>query len=106
DDARAAESFGDPVSQSGQRSDALMVVRVDPRAETVVVVSFPRDLLVEIAGTGSRAKINAAYNGGAQRVVDTIQSNFGIEVHHVLEVGFPGFREIVDALGGVRLHFD
>lgn len=102
--AADAASFGDANSQTGQRSDTIMVVHVDPSAKHILLVSFPRDLLVDIPGVG-RSKINAAYNYGPQKIIDTIQSNFNVSVNHYLEVDFRSFRGIVDALGGVTIYF-
>jgi polyisoprenyl-teichoic acid--peptidoglycan teichoic acid transferase len=97
------EAYGDAATQSGQRSDTLMVIHVDPRAKTGFLVSFPRDLVVSIPGVGE-SKINAAFNDGPQRVVDTLSQNFNIPIHHYLEVDFAGFKEIVDATGGVPVY--
>jgi LCP family protein required for cell wall assembly len=97
------EAYGDPTTQGGQRSDTLMVIHVDPRAKTGFLVSFPRDLVVNIPGVG-QSKINAAFNEGPQRVVDTLRENFNLPIHHYLEVDFAGFKEIVDAMGGVTVY--
>jgi LCP family protein required for cell wall assembly len=106
DTAEEEEAFGDESDAGGQRSDTIMVVHVDPAHRKGLLVSFPRDLLVDIPGEGEQ-KINAAYNsGGPQKVVDTIQEFFRIPIHHYLEVDFAGFGAIVDAVGGVRIYFD
>jgi LCP family protein required for cell wall assembly len=102
--AEQEEAFGDPEVESGQRSDTIMVVHVDPEARTGLLVSFPRDLVVDIPGEGEQ-KINAAYNLGPQKVVDTIQENFDIDIHHYLEVDFSSFEGIVSAVGGVPIYF-
>lgn len=104
DDALDAEHFGSAEEQGGQRSDTIMIAHIDPDTETGLLVSFPRDLWVDIPGLGS-SKINAAFNEGPQRVVDTIQQNFGVDIHHYVEINFDGFREIVDAIGDVPIHF-
>jgi LCP family protein required for cell wall assembly len=98
------EAFGDPSVEGGQRSDTLMVIHVDPARKTGFLVSFPRDTVVEIPGVGP-SKINAAFNAGPQRVVDTLAQNFDIPIHHYLEVDFQSFKEIVDAMGGVPVYF-
>jgi len=105
DDPELEASFGNNTTDAGgQRSDTLLVVQVDPKNKKALLVSFPRDLMVNIPGHG-RSKINAAYNyGSAQLVVDTIQSNFNIPIHHYMEVGFLGFGGIVDAIGGVEMY--
>jgi polyisoprenyl-teichoic acid--peptidoglycan teichoic acid transferase len=97
---------GEGAEGSGQRSDTIMVVRVDPAQETVDMLSFPRDLWVEIADTGRSQRINTAYAEGPQRLVDTIELNFEIPIHHYVEVDFAGFAGLVDAVGGVPMWFD
>src|SRR3546814_12730354 len=67
--------------------------------------SIPRDLYVPIAGTGSSSKINAAYNGGPTRLIQTIQQSLGVPVHHYLEVDFVRFASPVDSLGGITIAF-
>jgi LCP family protein required for cell wall assembly len=105
DDPGERDAFGDPDEVGGQRSDVLMVVHVEPDTRTGFVVSFPRDLWVQIPGHGS-SRINSAYGiGGPELVIETISRNFGIPIHHYLEVDFEGFRRIVDTIGGVHLQF-
>ena len=94
--------FGDA---GGQRSDVLILVHLVPAARHATVLSIPRDLYVPVAGTGGSAKINSAFNHGPGQLVQTIQQSFGISIHHYLLVNFDGFREVVDALGGVSLYF-
>jgi LCP family protein required for cell wall assembly len=96
-------AFGDASAEGGQRSDTLMVIHVDPEQKTGFLVSFPRDLVVNIPGLG-QSKINAAFNEGPQRVVDTLQQNFNVPIHHYLEVDFQSFKGIVDAMGGVPVY--
>jgi len=98
------EHFGDAQNQTGQRSDTIMIAHVDPDHETGMLVSFPRDLWVDIPGRGG-AKLNAAFNGGHQLLVDTIKQNFDIPINHYLEIDFAGFRNIVDAIGTVPIYF-
>jgi polyisoprenyl-teichoic acid--peptidoglycan teichoic acid transferase len=97
------EAYGDPTAEGGQRSDTIMVVHVEPEEKTGFLVSFPRDLVVDIPGVG-QSKINAAFNGGPQRVVDTFKQNFNLDIHHYVEVDFQSFKEIVDAMGGVPVY--
>jgi LCP family protein required for cell wall assembly len=94
--------FGDA---GGQRSDVIIVAHLVPAARHAAVLSIPRDLYVPVAGTGGSAKINSAFNHGPGQLVQTIQQSFGIPIHHYLLVNFDGFREVVDALGGVSMYF-
>jgi LCP family protein required for cell wall assembly len=90
---------------AGQRSDAIIVAHLVPAARHAAVLSIPRDLYMPVAGTGGSAKINSAFNRGPGQLVQTIQQSFGIPIHHYLLVDFDGFREVVDALGGVAMYF-
>jgi LCP family protein required for cell wall assembly len=103
-----ASQFGNPAADptlAGQRSDTLMVAHVEPGSQRTFVVSFPRDLMVDVPGTPGKSQINSAYaSGGPQLVVDTLKANFGIDISHYLEVDFKSFQEIVDAIGNVRVY--
>lgn len=92
----------------GQRSDTIIILRVDPKNHAVDMVSLPRDLWVPISGTGESQRINTAYSlsNGRQRLIDTIQGDFGIPINHYIEVDFKGFKGVVDAIGGVPMYFD
>jgi LCP family protein required for cell wall assembly len=96
------EHFG---AFAGSRGDVVMLVRVDPANGAAQMLSIPRDLWVDIPGHGE-GKINAAYSyGGPSLMVQTIQENLGIPVNHYVEIGFVGFQELVDDLGGIRIAF-
>ena len=89
--------------EGGQRSDTMMVVHVEPNAKRTLVVSFPRDLWVDIPNVGM-SKINAAFNSGPDTVIATLKENFGIDINHFVEVDFKSFRGIVDAIGSVPVY--
>ena len=96
--------IGDTGIVSGSRADTIMVLRRE-RDGGAAIVSLPRDLWLEIPGSGGSNRINAAYNGGAERLVATVVETLGIPVHHYVEVNFVGFRDIVNELGGVTICF-
>lgn len=87
-------------------TDTIMVLRVDPEQNQAYILSFPRDLYVPIAGTGTKSRINTAHAKGRQVLIDTIQDAFDLPINHYVEVDFAGFKELVDAVGGVPLWFD
>ncbi len=99
---------GDGTGTGPKHSDTIMIMRVDPTNDTVNTLSLPRDLWVPIAGTGESQRINTAYSAedGPQRLIDTIQQDFGIPINHYVEIDFKGFRGVVDAIGGVPMYFD
>jgi LCP family protein required for cell wall assembly len=99
-----AQAFGTEADSGPPKSDTLMVVHIDPDAKTSLLVSFPRDLVVDIPGHG-RDQINAAFNDGPQKVIDTLKSNFDLDVNHYVEVNFRAFVGIVDAIGKIPVYF-
>jgi LCP family protein required for cell wall assembly len=115
-DATDATSFGNQGQAGGQRSDTLMVVHVEPKTERALVVSFPRDLFVQV-DTADRnacivikdgkcmAKINSAFNTGPDLVIKTLKENFNIDINHYIEINFKSFEGIVDAIGTVPVYF-
>lgn len=99
----AQQHFGTDQSNAGQRSDTLMVLHVDPDRHQTVVVSFPRDMWVNIPGRG-RSKINAAYNDGPQKVIDMLQADYNIKINHFVRVDFVSFQGVVNAIGTVPVY--
>jgi LCP family protein required for cell wall assembly len=107
DNASDAAAFGAPddPDTEGQRSDTMMVAHVEPGPQKTFVVSFPRDLMVDVPGTSGKSQINSAYaTGGPNLVIQTLKENFGIDINHYLEVDFKSFQEVVDAIGYVRVY--
>jgi LCP family protein required for cell wall assembly len=101
--AQEVSHFG--AQDTGGGSDVMMVLHVEPATKTGVLVSFPRDLVVDVPGHG-RELLNATYNqGGPDLVIQTIEKDFDLKIHHYLEVGFRGFRDIVNAIGKIHLWF-
>ncbi|MFV0406567.1 MAG: LCP family protein [Propioniciclava sp.] len=86
------------------RSDVLMLAHVPPTRDKVYVVSFPRDMWVEIPGRG-HAKINAAYAwGGDALATRTLESLVGVRMDHAVKIDFEGFIGLTDELGGVTVY--
>ncbi len=88
-------------------ADAIILAQLDPVGKRAVMLSIPRDLLVEIPGIGWD-RINAAYaageasgSSGPALLVATIERNFAVHVDGFAEVDFAGFVRIVDLLGGI-----
>ncbi|WP_419932659.1 LCP family protein [Candidatus Poriferisodalis sp.] len=103
-------------SDFNRLADVIMVIRLRDDG-TAAMMSIPRDLAAEIAGTsdiagtGVVAKINSAYNrdrttaGRAARLIDTVEENLDITLQHFVEVDFQAFLRLVDAVGGVEMTF-
>jgi polyisoprenyl-teichoic acid--peptidoglycan teichoic acid transferase len=93
------------------RSDTMMLVRIDPHADGISVLSIPRDLRVRIPGHGVD-KINAAYSeGGLKLVTRTVQGLLStpsrpFAINHVVGVNFDGFAQAIDRIGCVYVDVD
>jgi LCP family protein required for cell wall assembly len=87
----------------GQRADTIILAHVDPNTDKVTMVQFPRDLYVHIHGRG-KDKINSAIApGGPNNLVATIKELTGLPINHYIQVNLDGFRELVNAIGGVDI---
>lgn len=106
DDSDSVKAGRDAPDVAGQHTDTIMILRLDPRAGSAQVVSLPRDLWVPIAGNDGEQRINTALqDGGPAGLIQTIGQNFGIPIHHFVQVDFAGFRELVDIVDGVPISF-
>ena len=92
----------------GARSDSMMVARIDPSSQHVDLLSVPRDLWVTIPGgdPDEHHRINEAFAGGRQQLIETVEATLGIDINHYVEVDFSGFKELVGAIDGVPTYFD
>lgn len=93
-------------SITNARSDTIMVWRVNPDTNQLAVLSFPRDLYVELPN-GRKGRINQAYErNDPSGLIDTLWTNFGVPVDHYIQIDFCAFRTLVDAVGGVTVPFE
>jgi LCP family protein required for cell wall assembly len=98
-------------SGTGSRSDTVMLLRADPKKDTVTLLSFPRDLLVEIPGCDGHSawtgRINEAYAYcGPRGTLATVKELTGVPINYMITVNFKAFIAIVDKLNGVHLDID
>lgn len=100
--------------EGGDLSDSIMIASLDPISKELAMFSFPRDVYVPIEGYGS-AKINAAHaygeqygypGGGPKLLADTLTTVFDIPVHYYLRADFEGFKQAIDAVGGVDVEVE
>ncbi|MBI4928816.1 MAG: LCP family protein [Anaerolineae bacterium] len=93
------------------RTDTIMFIQVNPLKPDVSMLSIPRDLWVPIEGVGEN-RINTAHffaeanqpGSGPQAVLQVIRYNFGLRANYYARVRFDGFKEVIDALGGIDLN--
>lgn len=104
-----------PTDQGGEwRTDTMIIMHIPSSQDRAYLISMPRDLHVYIpkeasaADCGTRkAKLNAAYAfGGLPLLVKTIECYSSVRMDHVMLIDFGGFKEVVDALGGVDMKIE
>ncbi len=110
--------FADPESQPDEpgsaRTDTIMVMHIPSTQDRGYIISIPRDLYVPIPQKATdkecgnrRAKINAAYAWGEiPLLVKTVECFTSVRIDHVVQIDFGGFKQVVDALGGVDLEIE
>lgn len=99
------------VGEEISRTDAIILLHINPRTGRVSMLSFPRDLMVETPGFGRR-KINSVYllgetrlgeGYGAALLKQTVSNLVGVPVHYFALINFEGFRKVIDLVGGISI---
>jgi LCP family protein required for cell wall assembly len=101
-------------SYAGSNSDTLMLVRADPVNDTLSLLSFPRDLSVNIYCSGdtvdTQSRINSAWalcgNNGHAAVLDTVEHLTNLKINYLITLDFHAFKQIVNRLHGVYMNVD
>jgi LCP family protein required for cell wall assembly len=100
----------DPENNGGSRSDTIIVLHLNKDQSAAQLISIPRDTWVHIPKSADGqhgnvdSKINASFAwGGVPLMVQTVEGYTGVRIDHVALVDFAGFKDIVDALGGVTI---
>ncbi|HUV57331.1 MAG TPA: LCP family protein [Acidimicrobiales bacterium] len=107
--AVAAQTGATTGQVSGQRSDVVKIIHVDPTQGTLSMLSIPRDtmttLLANTALFGKFNRINVNFGNGPSLLAQTITANFGIPIANTIVVSFGGLINAAQAIGGVYLNF-
>ena len=107
-DSREGSGTSDKAAESGdnQRSDVMILMRVDASNKQITMVTVPRDTPYRTSD-GQLVKINEAYNiGGAPESIKAVSQLTGVNISHYAEVHFSELQDIVDKLGGVEVNVD
>ena len=107
-DARVDEGVRekDSESSSGERSDVIILARIDAPNRKVTLVSVPRDTFYTLEN-GETVKINETYSiGGAAYTIKAVEDVTGVNISHFAELRFSDLENMVDALGGVTVTVD
>lgn len=112
-DQRTGQGNKDYGYFEGARSDTTMLVHIQPNRDSAVVLSIPRDTIVDLPEctnsdgkvvAGSRGRFNEAFDiGGPGCTVKAVEALTGVTVDHFVVLDFNGFKKTIDALGGVEV---
>ncbi len=96
----------------GYRADVVIMLLLPSDGAEPILVSLPRDLYLENPCTERYARLNSGMNGcgadvsGAVLMATSVEMFTGIKPDHFIVSDFDGFREVVDAVGGVEICFE
>ncbi|MBI5973006.1 LCP family glycopolymer transferase [Staphylococcus caledonicus] len=89
---------------SGQRSDSIVLISINPEDKKTVMVSIPRDTHAKIVGKNTTEKINHAYAyGGPDMAVKSLEKLMDVPVDHYVSINMDGVKTVVDEIGGVTV---
>ena len=118
--------YGGPGHDGPYLTDSIMLVSIQPAARQAMMISLPRDLYVKIPALPRNGwmlgKLNSAYaigidhadypnvrsewrtdTGGGDLAAQTVAQITGQPIDYWIGVDFKAFREVVNALGGIRV---
>lgn len=100
----AGNSADDTGHNGAQLTDSIMVLSINIKDNTAMMLSIPRDMWVSIPGYG-HAKINAAYpDGGMDSLKTVVEDTTGLSIHYTALVNYTAFKDLVDAVGGITIN--
>lgn len=102
----AGNSADDAGHNGAQLTDSIMVLSINTKDNTALMLSIPRDTWVKVPGYG-HTKINSAYpNGGMDLLKTVVEDTTGLSVHYTALVNYTAFKDLVDAIGGITITID
>lgn len=105
---------GEGVVGGGTLADTIMVLSIAPAENKASMISIPRDLYVDNPGWATKTKINAVYaageeNGKKSGLADmekVVGEVTGLPIHYGASINFEGFKQLIDAVGGIEITLD
>ncbi len=86
------------------RADAILIVSIDHRTDSIKMISLMRDTGVKIEGRSATDKLTHAYAyGGVGLLINTINDNFGLDIQRFVMLDFGSSADIIDMVGGVEI---
>lgn len=99
----AGNSADDLGHNGAELTDSIMVISVDTKNNTAMMLSVPRDMWVQLPA-GGHGKINSVYpDSGMEGLAKVIQDDLGLSIHYNVLVNYNAFKDLVDAVGGIQI---
>jgi len=111
--------YGGAEHEGAYLADSIQILSIDPATDTTTTIPIPRDLWIEgVEAFSQNGKVNEVFaDGHAQNAADettrleraaellaaVLSDVTGLDIHHWLTIDFDGFRDMVDAVGGVTI---
>jgi LCP family protein required for cell wall assembly len=107
--------YGGKEHKSGNYlADSIQIISIDPKADTTTIIPVPRDFWIEgMPQLPANGKVNEVFavgwqQGGVEKAatlsVKVLSEATGLEIDHWMAIDFEGFREVIDAVGGVTIN--
>lgn len=94
----------DYVKEDKGRSDAILLLTINPGTKEIALLSIPRDTRAYIPDIGEKNKINHAYAyNGIDGTIETVQELLDVPVDYYIKTGVNGFQDVVDEIGGIKV---
>ncbi|OGI19541.1 MAG: hypothetical protein A3J06_02385 [Candidatus Moranbacteria bacterium RIFCSPLOWO2_02_FULL_48_19] len=111
---------GENIVGGGLLADTIMVLSIHPKQNDqdttrASLISIPRDFYVKVPGRDEQQKINAVYalgeerahgRGGMEDMQKIVGEVSGLNIPYAIAINFQGFKDLVNAIGGVTVHLD
>jgi polyisoprenyl-teichoic acid--peptidoglycan teichoic acid transferase len=105
--------YGGPNHGGPYLADSIQIMSIDPATDTTTTIPIPRDLWIEgVSGYDRASKVNEVFSvgnaeGGLDRagalLAEVLSTVTGLRIDHTISIDFDGFRDMVDAVGGVTI---
>lgn len=87
-----------------ERSDVNMIVTVNPVKKQVLLTSIPRDSYVKLHTAQQMDKLTHTGVYGVDETINTVQDWLGIDLNYYVKMNFTAVRDIINAMGGIRVY--
>lgn len=87
-----------------ERSDVNMIVTIDPRTKKILLTSIPRDTYVRLHTAQQMDKLTHTGVYGIEETLSTVEDWLGIDINYYVKMNFSATRDIIDAMGGIRVY--